>query len=170
MKDISKLGASFDRFVDDLKKELYEETKHAGEYMEEDARSRIEIPAEARNTYQFIQYSDSIQLKTEQKENEIISKVFSELLVGGDDPKWQDVPVGAFLEWGTGPLGEESNMYEHGYDYTTISPWDFHTWLQYQQTGNWGIVARPHMYPALLHSYNVFRENIKEAVETAWMK
>ena len=170
MKDISELDASFDGFVRKMKLKLVEAQQHATEYMEKDAKDRIEIPPEARNTNQFVMYENSLQTKNAQWErNEIHSSVFSELLVGGDDPKWKDVPVGAFLEWGTGPLGESSNLYEHGYDYTTIEPWDMHTWLQYMQTGSWGITARPHLYPALLHTYQIFEDNVKEAVEESWM-
>ena len=169
MKDISEIVKSYDAYINRLKKKLVDAQEHATEYMDEDARSRIEIPPEARNTSQFVAYANSLKIKKAQIDNnEIKSSVYSDLLVGGDDPKWGDVPVGAFLEWGTGPLGEESHIYEHGYDYTTIQPWDMHTWLQLQQTGNWGIVARPHLYPALLHARPILEANIKEAIEEAW--
>lgn len=171
MRDISELGKSFDKYIENLKKSLVDAQQHTTESMLEESKERIEIPEEARNTNQFIQYQNSLQMKkAELNGSEITSSVFSDLKVGGDDPKWMDVPVGAFLEWGTGPLGEESNLYEHGYDYTTISPWDYHTWLQLQQTGNWGIVARPHLYPSFLHHHEMHQLNIKEAVEEAWKK
>ena len=171
MKDISELTKCYDGFIRSLKKKLVEAQQHATEYMDEDARSRIEIPEEARNTSQFIAYSNSLKVKKAELDgNEIKSSVYSDLLVGGDDPKWADVPVGAFLEWGTGPLGEESHIYDHGYDYTTLQPWDMHTWLQWQQTGNWGIVARPHLWPALIHTQQILEDNIKEAIEEAWME
>lgn len=170
MKDISSLDTEFLKYVKSLEEKLITAQQHATEAMLEDAKERIEIPSEARNTQQFIDYSNSIKLKNaEMKSGEIESSVYSDLLVGGDDPKWADVPVGAFLEWGTGPLGEESNLYEHGYDYTTISPWDRHTWLQLMQTGNWGITARPHLYPAFLHTHKILIENIREVVKESWM-
>ena len=169
MKNISQLDKAFSSYVTRLKAKLEEAQLHATEYMLEEAKERIEIPPEARNTQQFVDYSNSIKMrKPETQGNTTSSSVYSNLLVGGNDPKWADVPVGAFLEWGTGPLGEESHIYEHGYDYTTIAPWDYHTWLQLQQTGNWGIIARPHMYPALLHTQNIFIDNVKEALEEAW--
>lgn len=170
MKDIKDLDKEFMKFVDDLKENLVTAQKHANDFMLEDAKSRIEIPSEARNTQQFVAYEQSIKTKEpEYKTGVIESSVYSDLLVGGDS-KWAEVPVGAFLEWGTGRLGEESNTYEHGYDYTTISPWDFHTWLQYQQVGSWGIVARPHLYPAFLHAQNILLANVKEAIEETWTK
>lgn len=168
MKDISELPKSFDKFISDLKIKLVSAQKHANDFMLEDAKDRIEIPQEARNTQQFVAYSQSIKTKDPELKNGVIeSSVYSDLLVGGQS-KWADVPVGAFLEWGTGRLGEASNTYEHGYDYTTLQPWDYHTWLQYMQIGSWGIVARPHLYPAFLHTQNIFEENVKEAVEEAW--
>lgn len=169
MKDISQLAKSFDDFTDVLLKKLVDAQQHATEYMLEDALDRIEIPDEARNPSQFVAYASSIKKKDAQLEADgIHSSVYSDLLVGGNDPKWADVPVGAFLEWGTGPLGEESHIYEHGYDYTTDEPWDWHTWLQLQQTGNWGITARPHLYPAFLHAQTILENNVKEAVEESW--
>lgn len=170
MKDISEIDKEFDKFVSSLKTKLVDAQQHATEYMLEDAKEHIEIPEEARNTAQFVAYANSIQMKDATEDgNEIKSSVFSDLLVGGTS-KWAEVPVGAFLEWGTGPLGEESHIYEHGYPYTTLEPWDFHTWLQLQQTGSWGITARPHLYPAFLRAHDIFRQNIKEAAEEAWTK
>ena len=171
MKDISELPKAFDKYIDTLKKSIIEAQQYATESMLQESKDRIEIPEEARNTHQFITYQNSLQMKdAELNGSEISSSVFSDLKVGGDDPKWADVPVGAFLEWGTGPLGQESNLYEHGYDYTTISPWDYHTWLQYQQTGNWGIIARPHLYPSFIHTQPILKEQIKEAIEYSWKK
>lgn len=168
MRDISEIDREFDKFVLSLKSKLVEAQQHATEFMLEDAKENIEIPEEARNTAQFVAYANSIKMKdAEVKDNEIKSSVYSDLLVGGTS-KWADVPVGAFLEWGTGPLGEESNLYEHGYPYTTLEPWDFHTWLQLAQTGNWGIVARPHMWPAFIRAHNILRQNVQEAVEESW--
>lgn len=171
MKDIRELDKEFNKFLKTLENKAIDAQQHATEFMDEEAKSRLEIPEEARNTQQFVDYSNSLKIKKAQKDgNEIVSSVYSDLLVGGDDPKWQNVPVGAFLEWGTGPLGEGSNNYPHGYPYTTKEPWDQHTWLQLLQTGSWGITARPHLYPAFLRTRRILMENIKEAIEEAWME
>ena len=169
MKDISELGKSFDTFISAMKKKLIEAQDHATSDMLDEALQRIEIPLEARNIGQFLAYQESIKKSdAELKGNEITSSVYSDLLVGGDS-KWANVPVGAFLEWGTGRFGESSNEYPHGYDYTTEKPWDLHTYAQFQQTGSWGITARPHLYPALIASEVLFENNVREAVEEAWM-
>lgn len=171
MKDINELDKEFEKFINELKINLVQAQQEATEYMLQDAKDRIEIPSEARNTQQFIDYEQSIQIKNAEFEgDEIKSSVYSELLVGGDNPKWENVPVGTFLEWGTGPLGESSNTYEHGYDYTTIEPWDMHTWLQLMQTGNWGITARPHLYPAFIDAQIVLKEKLKETIKEVWKR
>ena len=170
MKDVSELGKSFDGFISRLKEKLVSAQDHATKDMLDDALQRIEIPLEARNIGQFLAYQESVKKKdAEFKDNAIESSVYSDLLVGGTS-KWADVPVGAFLEWGTGPLGEGSNDYPHGYDYTTEQPWDLHTYAQLMETGSWGITARPHLYPAFVASQALFENNVKEAVEEAWME
>lgn len=170
MKDISQLDKCFSRFVKNMTERLIKAQDHTTEEMHKDALQRVEIPLEARNIGQFIAYQDSISKKdAELNGNEITSSVYSDLLVGGDT-KWADVPVGAFLEWGTGPLGEGSNNYDHGYPYTTDAPWDLHTEVQFSQIGTWGITARPHLYPAWVNSQYLFQLNVKEAVEEAWME
>src|SRR5574344_1801563 len=61
-------------------------------------------------------YISSIQLSdTEFKSDVIKTSVFSDLLVGGTIPKWQNVPLAAFMVWGTGPLGEDTNSKHHRY-------------------------------------------------------
>ena len=171
MRDISELPESFDQCIEKLKLKIKTAQDHSTDEMYMDAIERIEIPTEARNITQFIQYQNSLEKsETVFDEHEFKSKVYSDLLVGGDNPKWENVPVGAFLEWGTGPLGESTNNYPHGYDYTTDAPWDEHTAIQWGQLGTWGITARPHLYPALVAIKGIHIENIKEAIEESWMK
>lgn len=111
-------------------------------------------------------YISSIQLsETEQNKNVITTSVYSDLPVGGTIPKWQNVPVAAFLEWGTGPLGESTNSYDHGYPYTTDAPWNFIAQMQYEQTGTWGMEARPHFYPALQKNVALYKENLRKALK-----
>ena len=111
-------------------------------------------------------YISSIQVsQTKEEKDAIKTSVFSDLLVGGTIPKWQKVPVAAFLEWGTGPLGEGTNTYQHGYPYTTDAPWNFIAQLQYEQTGTWGMEARPHFYPALQKNVALYKENIRKALK-----
>lgn len=170
MKDISELSKCFNKFCIDMENRVYQAQEEATDIMLKEAKDRLEIPQEARNIGQFIAYSNSIEKSDPEKVGDsFVSSVYSDLLVGGMS-KWANVHVGAFLEWGTGRLGEASNTYEHGYDYTTNAPWDWHTWLQYQQVGSWGIVARPHLYPAFVYTQPVFEEKVKEAVKTAWTK
>lgn len=111
-------------------------------------------------------YISSIQVSdTEYKSDVLKTSVFSDLLVGGSIPKWQNVPLAAFMEWGTGPLGEDTNSYEHGYPYTTDAPWNYQAQLQYELTGTWGMEARPHFYPALQKNIALYKENIRKALK-----
>ena len=170
MRNISELDKAFDEYIIRLKKEVTRAQTYATENMYQETMERIEIPEEARNINQFIRYAQSIKVKEPKEDrNEIKSSVYSDLVVGGES-KWADVPIGAFLEWGTGPLGEDSNTYRHGYPYTTQAPWDEHTAIQWSEIGTWGIAARPHMYPSLISTKPIFISNIKEAIETAWKK
>ena len=168
MRDIKDLTECLDRFFSELTPKLIEAQRHGCEYILDEAKDRIEIPAEARNIAQFIRYSESLKVSdTSHESDEYSTRVYSDLYVWWEK-KGIEVPVGAFLEWGTGPMGEESNDYPHGYDYTTEAPWDAHSERQYLMTGTWGITARPHLYPALMNGRSIYEANIKEAVEEAW--
>lgn len=138
-----------------------------GEQMLEEAKERVEIPSEARNPQQFVQYRDSLKTRTEMQGNNIVTKVYSDLVVS-DGSKWDGVPIGAFLEWGTGPMGDSSNGYPHGYPYTIDKPWDEHSAIQYVETGTWGITARPHLYPTLQHFKPKFKNMIMEEFKKQW--
>lgn len=110
-------------------------------------------------------YVSSIQLSdTEYKSDVIKTSVFSDLIVYWPK-KSINIPLAAFMEWGTGPLGESSNDYPHGYPYTTDAPWNFIAQMQYEQTGTWGMMARPHFYPALQKNIALYKENLRKALK-----
>ena len=167
VRDISDLEDFLHNFDKSLRRCVRDQVNICTEEMRLKAVQKVQIPEEARSPEQFRIYRNSIHSKgVEVKEDEIIGTVCSDLLVGGES-KWKDVHVGAFLEWGTGPLGMSTNTYPHGYDYT-LHVWDFHTWLQKQQTGTYGIMARPHMLPALNDMKPVFERAMRKAMEQAW--
>lgn len=157
-----------DKFIENLKGKMTEACLSTAKEMLDDAKDRIVIPNEARNPAQFMAYKNSLKLSTvEVKGNEIKVSVYSDLVVS-DGSKWDGVPIGAFLEWGTGPMGESSNGYPHGYPYTTKAPWDKHSSMQEIMTGTWGITARPHLYPALMAIKPKFKANVNRKVIEAW--
>lgn len=126
--------------------------------------SNIEIPpnTEAMNPGQFITYESSLKVSDTVRENNVITtKVYSDYTVYWAK-KGIDIPVGVFLEWGTGPLGEDSNIYEHGYPYTTEAPWNEHALYQFLTTGIWGIQARPHWWPAIIKYKGKLIEEIEK--------
>ena len=93
-------------------------------------------------------YLASIQLSdTKIRENTISTSVYSDLLVGGDNPKWSHVPLGCLLEWGTGIKGAMTNTYPHGYGYR-MTPWVYYDEYLHQWVTTIGMIARPHFFPA----------------------
>ncbi len=107
-------------------------------------------------------YLDSIEVREPTLEGDVISSsVFTNLMV--DNEGWGHVPLASFIEWGTGPLGEGSNKYPHGYPYTTDEPWNWIAELQFLTTGTWGMEARPHFYPALQATIPKYKRALEKA-------
>ena len=158
MRDISEMATvltnKLDKKLDKLKQAQRDTAK--------------EIWAETINLSptEDIYYLSSIQLGDTTIDKDVIkTSVFSDLLVGGNIPKWQNVPIAAFYEWGTGPLGESSNDFEHGYPYTTDKPWNYEAMAQFLDTGTWGMEARPHFYPALQKNIALYKDNLRKALK-----
>ena len=158
MRDISEMATVLTNKLDQKLEKLKQAQRDTAKVIWEDTVN--EAPMEEANYISSIQLSD-----TEVKGDVIKTSVYSDLLVGGDIPKWQNVPVAAFLEWGTGPLGETTNDYQHGYPYTTDEPWNFIAQMQYEQTGTWGMMARPHFYPALQKNIALYKDNLRKALK-----
>ena len=158
MRDISEMATVLTNKLDKKLEKLKQAQRDTAKVIWEDTVN--EAPMEEANYISSIQLSD-----TEVKGDVIKTSVYSDLLVGGDIPKWQNVPVAAFLEWGTGPLGETTNDYQHGYPYTTDEPWNFIAQMQFEQTGTWGMMARPHFYPALQKNIALYKDNLRKALK-----
>lgn len=108
-------------------------------------------------------YVSSIQIGDTEYDGKVIkTTVFSDLKVGGNNPRWAKVLLANFVNWGTGPLGENTNEYPHVYPYTTDAPWNAQTQLQYLETGTWGMKATPHFYDSLQKNIREYKKSIKE--------
>ena len=158
MRDISEMATVLTDKLEEKLEKLKQAQRDTAKVIWEDTVN--EAPLNVGGYISSIQLSD-----TEVKGDVIKTSVYSDLLVGGDIPKWQNVPVAAFLEWGTGPLGESTNTYQHGYPYTTDEPWNFIAQMQFEQTGTWGMEARPHFYPALQKNIALYKDNIRKALK-----
>ena len=158
MRDISEMAIVLTNKLEEKLEKLKQAQRDTAKVIWEDTVN--EAPLNVGGYISSIQISD-----TEVKKDIIKTSVFSNLNVGGDIPKWQNVPVSAFLEWGTGPLGESSNDYPHGYPYTTDEPWNFIAQMQFEQTGTWGMMARPHFYPALQKNIALYKDNLRKALK-----
>lgn len=108
-------------------------------------------------------YRSSIKVGKQEEIDGIIKiPIFTDLNANWE--KHPEVALGALIEWGTGPLGESTNSYEHGFPYTTDVPWNAPTWAQFRRTGTWGGVAQPHFLPGLYANKKTYRANIRKAV------
>lgn len=158
MRDISEMATVLTNKLDQKLEKLKQAQRDTAKVIWEDTVN--EAPLNVGGYISSIKMSD-----TEFKDDVIKTSVFSDLLVGGNIPKWQNVPLSAFLEWGTGPLGESTNNFEHGYPYTTDAPWNFIAQMQYELTGTWGMEARPHFYPALQKNIALYKDNLRKALK-----
>lgn len=90
-------------------------------------------------------YLASIQLGETIVEDGVISTEVSSDLNSG----WNNVPLGALLEFGTGTEGMETNVYNHGKSYR-LTPWVYFDEYLDRFVTTSGMIARPHFYPALM--------------------
>lgn len=108
-------------------------------------------------------YKSSIRVgETTNKNNIIRTEIYSDLKIGGIDPKWRNIPLANLINWGTGPLGEDTNIFEHNYPYTTDAPWNYIAQIQYELTGTWGMAANPHFYFSLQNNIEYYKKQLRK--------
>lgn len=156
MRDISEMATVLTNKLEQKLEKLKQAQRDTAKVIWEDTVNEAPL-----NTGRYI---SSIKLgDTEVKEDIIKTSVFSDLTVW-----WQkigrNIPLACFLEWGTGPLGESTNTFPHGYPYTTDQPWNLATEIQLELTGTWGMSARPHFYPALQKNIALYKDNLRKAL------
>ncbi len=156
MRDISEMATVLTNKLDQKLEKLKQAQRDTAKVIWEDTVNNA--PTNSGGYVSSIQLSD-----TEYKKDVIKTSVFSDLTVW-----WEkigiNIPLACFLEWGTGPLGESTNTFHHGYPYTTDAPWDYVSWAQMMQTGTWGMEARPHFYPALQKNVSLYKDNLRKAL------
>ena len=156
MRDISEMATVLTNKLEEKLEKLKQAQRDTAKVIWEDTVN--EAPLNVGS------YTSSIKLgDTEVKKDIIKTSVFSDFIVYWPK-KSMNIPLAAFLEWGTGPLGESSNDYPHGYPYTTDAPWNFIAQMQFEQTGTWGMMARPHFYPALQKNVSLYKDNLRKAL------
>lgn len=157
MRDISEMATVLTNKLEEKLEKLKQAQRDTAKVIWEDTVNEAPL-----NTGR---YTSSIKLgDTEVKEDIIKTSVFSDLTVWWQK-KSMNIPLSAFLEWGTGPLGEDTNDYPHGYPYTTDKPWNYEAWAQFFATGTWGMSARPHFYPALQKNIALYKDNLRKALK-----
>lgn len=159
MKDISRLGVY-------LNFELENEIIPKLIVKQQEAAIEVKNDIVSSSPVKTGQYMNSIKVsETEYKNDVIKTDIYSDLKIGGDNPKWAKVPLANLINWGTGPLGEKTNIYPHKYSYTTDEPWNFIALLQYINTGTWGMRANPHFYLSLQKNVPKILKKYGEAFE-----
>ena len=109
-------------------------------------------------------YVSSIQIGETVVTKDLISTaIFTDLLVGGDNPRWSRVPLGALLEWGTGIEGFATNTYPHGYGYR-LTPWCYYDKYLHMYVTTTGMIARPHFLPSLQKNKQLYKDEIRKAL------
>ena len=157
MRDISEMATVLTNKLEEKLEKLKQAQRDTAKVILEDTVN--EAPLNVGGYISSIKLGD-----TDFKDDVIKTSVYSDLLVF-----WKkigkNIPLSAFLEWGTGPLGESSNDYPHGYPYTTDQPWNLATEIQLELTGTWGMSARPHFYPALQKNIALYKDNLRKALK-----
>lgn len=157
MRSIGKLSQRVAKWEKDLEKRLIAAQQNTAQKIWEDTVSQA--PTRSGTYISSIQVSD-----TKVENGTITTSIFSDLLVGGDDPKWSKVPLGALLEWGTGIKGASTNKYPHGYGYR-LTPWCYYDKYLHMFVTTDGMIARPHFYPSLIQNKKMYKEEIRKAVK-----
>lgn len=152
MRPIEELGMYILSFKDEALKKIVEVNKEVGEMLRENIQAEAPIDTGS--------YRDSILCgPTEVEGSKVSTEVYTSQTLGergSTNPRWVNVPLGALLEWGTGPEGASTGeAEEYGFSYRM----DWH-----------GMVARPHFKPNLYRIKPVYKKKLREAVGLAWKK
>lgn len=157
MKHISQLSVDLSNALQNKKKDLIEAQRNTAKKIWEDVIE--DAPVRSGTYISSIKISDTVVT-----ENKISTSIYSDLKVGGDNPKWQNVPLACLLEWGTGIQGAITNTFNHGYPYT-LNPWTYYDKYLHMYVTTDGMVARPHFLPSLHKNESYYLEQIKEAMK-----
>ena len=110
-------------------------------------------------------YQSSIKVsETKINKGVITTEIYSDLLIGGTNPKWAKVPLGCLLEWGTGIKGLSTNTFPHGYDYR-LTPWTYYNEDLQRFITTTGMIARPHFHTALMKNKPNYKKMIRKAMK-----
>ena len=153
MKPIAELS----RYVIAWKDNAIKNAVKVNEEVAEMLRDNIRMDAPI-DTGQYVE--SIVDGPTEVNGNEVRTKVYTAQTLGergSTSPRWMGVPLGALLEWGTGPEGASTGeAVQYGYSYTMDWPR--------------GMVARPHFKPNLYRIKPIYRRKLREAVGLSWKK
>ena len=157
MKHIKELSVDLFKALQNKQKDLIEAQRNTAKKIWEDIID--DAPVRSGEYVSSIQISDTIVTK-----DKISTSIYSDLKVGGDNPKWANVPLACLLEWGTGIQGAITNAFNHGYKYR-LTPWTYYDEYLHMYVTTDGMVARPHFLPSINKNKEYYLEQIKEAMK-----
>lgn len=169
MRDISELPIVLDNYFNKLTLKLKDAMDESCNELIDEIISRVQIPAEMflsdkhgeSNAMLYSMYCSGFEKKVELDKYEIKGKVLNNVRV----EIWREwggvnIPFGFLIEFGTGPIGENSTdnqakitlerigNFPFGSRYANSYPWDKLSTNQKQSFGSWGSAAKPHWIPA----------------------
>ena len=156
MRDIGQLTTYINETIEKkILPDLIDAQRETAEQIQEDAIAKAPKDTGA--------YAKSIKVgKTKIEGKEISTEIFTDLVVG--EGKWSTVPLGTWLEYGTGIVGQRSNKIDHDFEYRQ-TPWVYFNERLNRFVFTEGMVARPHFYFALQKNIGLYEKKILEAIE-----
>lgn len=154
MKDITELSLFFKNIDKALIPQLQEAQRETAKQIESDVKASAPVGKG--------EYQNSISVKkTETTENEIKTRITSDLIVGPAKSTGKSYLLGSLLENGT-----SNHAIPNAFDWGRIYGYDSE---QYRRTldPNWhpGFVAMPHWVPALDKNKKLYADNIGKALD-----
>lgn len=156
MKNIDQLSVYIDTIGKKLEKKFIKAHQETAEQILKDVIDSA--PLRSGRYIGSIKKSDTFE-----KDGVYKTFIYTDLPVGGDNPKWSNVPLGALLEWGTGIQGASTNTYPHGYSYR-LTPWCYYDEYLHMFVTTDGMIARPHFLPSLQKNKNYYLDKLSEAM------
>ena len=154
---IGKFSAKFNVWGEKTIQKLAQAQAKVAKNIQDDVKAGAPIRSGA--------YQSSIKVSETKINNGVITtEVYSDLLVGGTNPKWAKVPLGCLLEWGTGIKGLSSNTFPHGYGYR-LTPWTYYDEYLHMFVTTDGMVARQHFHTALMKNKPNYKRMIRKAMK-----
>lgn len=159
MRDIARLSVDMSHFSNNLIQKIAEKEELVAKKVHRDIVSGAPVRTG--------KYKDSIILEpTKIFKDRIVTSISSDLMVGGNSPKWKFYRLAVFIEHGTGPKGQSSYNGRHSPVYRQ-TPWAYYDDYLGQLIYTYGLSATMHWQKGLDANTEFFKEQITVAIKEA---